>query len=189
MLILTLFLIFVPQPRGPVQTATLPVTMATASRSGGSVTARRSVPMDLMSQRLPVVSLALASVSSSVLSRWQVVRLTGHGQRMLCSDPLGRGRPLASRRVSVELLCLPVSLPPSQLPCRLDSVPAAPVRKVLSPASRQAPALILENLNCNSSSASSSWCVLIIYRGPHLAKLFVFLFSSEQPLEAGTATF
>ena len=53
------FRIFVPQPRGPVQTATLPVTMATASRSAGSAMAKRSVLMDLMNRRPLVVSLAL----------------------------------------------------------------------------------------------------------------------------------
>lgn len=87
-----------------------------------------------------------------------VVRLTGDGQRMLCARPSGEWAVPGKQRMSVELLCLPVSLPSSQLPCRLDSVPTAPVRTVLrsSPASPQTPALLLEDLNCNSSSTNAA---------------------------------
>lgn len=186
-----LFLIFVPQPRGPAQTATLPVTMATASRSGGNVTARRSVLMDLMSQRPPVVSLAPPQFPPQHIHDGMLLGSQDMVRGCSVPETLGSGRSLVTRQVSVEWPCLPVSLPSSQLPCRLDSVPSAPVRMVLrsSPVSPQAPALLLEDLNCNFSSANSSWCLLIIYCGPHLAKLFVFLLSSEQPLEAGTTTF
>lgn len=52
-------LLFTPQPRRPVWTATSPVTMATASLSGGSVMARRSVLMAPMSLRPLAVSPAL----------------------------------------------------------------------------------------------------------------------------------
>lgn len=106
-LTLMLCLIFVPQPRGPAQTATLPVIMATASRSGGSVTARRSVLMDLMNRRPRVVSLP-RPFSSSARSGWQVVRLTGRGQRMLCARPSGEWLVPGKRAVSTELHCLPV---------------------------------------------------------------------------------
>lgn len=51
-------LLLTPQPRRPVWTATSPVTMATASLSGGSVMARRSVLMAPMSLRPLAVSPA-----------------------------------------------------------------------------------------------------------------------------------
>lgn len=76
-------LLLTPQPRRPVWTATSPVTMATASLSGGSVMARRSVLMAPMSLRPLAVSpapglreegLALGLsllIGSSLLGGWE----------------------------------------------------------------------------------------------------------------------
>lgn len=74
----------------------------------------------------------------------------------------------------MELLCLsPTPTPePSQLPCSftqfLQLQELERCSKVARPHLRP-PALTLDDLNCNSSSTNSSWCALIIYRGPHLA--------------------
>lgn len=77
-------LLLAPQPRRPVRTATSPVATATASQSGGSVTARRSVPTAPMSLRPCAVSSGPraggrsgGSASSSDPPCWVVGRLSG----------------------------------------------------------------------------------------------------------------
>lgn len=146
------------------------MTMATASQSGGSATARRSVPMALTNRRPRAVSLAPPQFPPQ---HFEVDRLLG-SQAIVrgCSmpGPWGSGRLLVSRRWSVELLCL-FPWPSPELPCRfpqfLQHQELEWCAEVALPHLRP-PALTLEDLNCNSSSTNGSWCALIIYHGPHL---------------------
>lgn len=127
--VLTLMLfIFVPQPRGPAQTATSPVIMATASRSGGSATARRSVPMALMNRRPRVVSFARPQFPPQ---HFQVGRSLGSQARVRgCSapGPLGSGRLPVSRWLSVKLLCLSPTPTPGLLRFPVDSLSSCSTR-------------------------------------------------------------